>query len=172
MIDVEYYEEQLRATARSLLKMADGLAMGGMALPEGGLINLPQATQSSLQIEALRGWAKAEYANRRKRESYFHPDVFGEPAWDMLLDLYLANAKGDRVNISNACLGASVPASTGLRWIALLENAALVERYPSPDDLRVTYVRLTRSALDAMERYLADASKPSSFILAPSQPAR
>jgi hypothetical protein len=165
MIDVQYYEEQLRATAKSLLRLADGLATGAIPLPEAGLVNLAQPAQSSLQIEALRGWAKAEYANRRKRERYFPSDVFGEPAWDLLLDLYVANAKGERVNISNACLGASVPVSTGLRWIALLEGAGLLERYPSPDDQRVTYVRPTRAALDAMERYLADVTKPASFIL-------
>src|SRR3546814_1843272 len=41
-----------------------------------------------------------------------------DPAWDMLLDLYLAAERNTRpVSISSLCIASAVPATTALRWI-------------------------------------------------------
>lgn len=95
--------------------------------------------------------AQAELALRRRRDRLFPDRLFGEPAWDMLLDLYVAHADGRRICISSACIAAAVPPTTGLRCLAILERDGLVCRIADPADSRRVYLGLTPEA----ERLLA-----------------
>src|SRR3546814_1454123 len=61
-------------------------------------------------------------------------ELFGEPAWDMLLDLYAAALEGRRLSVSSSCLAAGVPPTTALRWQRLLVERELVERVPDLED--------------------------------------
>ncbi len=102
-----------------------------------------------------RGLAKNAYRARRLRETIFNElDLFGEPAWDMLLDLMVAHEAGARISVSSACVGACAPPTTGLRWLSILEGRGLVEREDDLLDGRRTYIRLTRKGLSKMEQYL------------------
>ena len=38
--------------------------------------------------------ARTLYAERRRRDRTFPVDIFGEPSWDILLDLFVAREKG------------------------------------------------------------------------------
>ena len=51
-------------------------------------------------------------------------DLFADPAWDILLQLYAASLGGRSLRLSD--LAASTPRSTVARWIALLEERALI----------------------------------------------
>ena len=93
-----------------------------------------------------------ELAARRRRENLFPPELFGEPAWDMLLDLYVAACSDRRVAISSACIAAAVPATTALRHIKILEQAGLVARQPDSADGRRCFVILTEHATALIER--------------------
>lgn len=46
---------------------------------------------------------------RRLREQMFSPELFADPAWDMLLDLYAARLERRRVSVSSLCIAAAVP---------------------------------------------------------------
>ncbi|WP_086607486.1 MarR family winged helix-turn-helix transcriptional regulator [Erythrobacter donghaensis] len=98
--------------------------------------------------------ARKAYALRRKRGAIFgNPDLFGEPAWDILLDLFIAQAEGKSVSVSSACIGSAAPATTGLRWLGVLADEGLVLRDPDPEDNRRVMVRLTPTGCAAMERF-------------------
>ena len=98
--------------------------------------------------------ARKAYALRRKRSAIFgNPDLFGEPAWDILLDLFIAHGEGKPVSVSSACIGSAAPATTGLRWLGVLADEGLILREPDPEDHRRVMVRLTSGGLAAMERY-------------------
>ncbi len=98
--------------------------------------------------------ARKAYALRRKRATIFgNPLLFGEPAWDILLDLYIAHAEGKPVSVSSACIGSAAPATTGLRWLGVLADEGLVERENDADDNRRVLVRLTSAGFEAMERF-------------------
>ena len=98
--------------------------------------------------------ARKTYALRRKRAAIFgNPDLFGEPAWDILLDLYIAHGEGKQVSVSSACIGSAAPATTGLRWLSVLADQGLVVRENDPEDHRRVLVRLTRAGLAAMDRF-------------------
>jgi DNA-binding MarR family transcriptional regulator len=90
---------------------------------------------------------------RRARAEHFPADLFADPAWDMLLDLYHAHLVQQRVTVSSLCVAANVPATTALRYIQALEQKQLVERHPDPLDKRRFFVGLTRSSVDSFERY-------------------
>lgn len=95
------------------------------------------------------------YFSRRSRERYFPGDLFGEPAWDLLLSLYVSTRQGKRTAIKEACLSAAVPEATALRWLTLLSDTQLVRRDPDPKDGRRTYVSLTDRGELAMTRFLS-----------------
>lgn len=102
----------------------------------------------------LAAFAQEEYANRRRRDGIFRPGIFAEPAWDMLLDLYVQEHLKRSVSIHSLCIAAAVPPTTALRWIGKLVERGLVERQPSVHDNRVIYIALTADGRTEMERYL------------------
>ena len=96
------------------------------------------------------------YRSRRRRDAAFgqDADLFGEPAWDILLDLLDADANGRRISVTSASLASSVPATTGLRMIAILEERGLVVRTDDPRDRRRSHVSLTGKGRAVMQSAL------------------
>lgn len=102
--------------------------------------------------------ARQIYASRRKRCAIFdNAELFGEPAWDILLDLYIAHAEGKQVSVSSACIGSAAPSTTGLRWLGILAQHDLVVREHDPDDQRRVLVHLSEGGLQAMDQFFASA---------------
>lgn len=99
--------------------------------------------------------AKAHYAERRRRIKFLPEQIFGEPSWDLLLDLFIAAREGKEVCTSSACLAAHVPQTTALRRLQLLEEQGLIERAGDPGDHRRTIIRLSVEGSLAMTRYFA-----------------
>jgi DNA-binding MarR family transcriptional regulator len=87
--------------------------------------------------------AREALAIRRRRERLFGPDLFSEPAWDILLELYIAHAEGVDVPVGNACLAASVPMTSALRWCQILQDRHIVYRERDPKDGRRIFLRMT-----------------------------
>lgn len=103
--------------------------------------------------------ARRTYRNRRTRGTLFGDEtLFGEPAWDILLDLFIAAKEGKRVPVTSACIGAAVPTTTALRWLAILEERGLVLREADPSDARRIFVRLSTDAYSKLVGYFAQAA--------------
>ncbi len=100
--------------------------------------------------------AASLYKARRRRAQYFAPaeDLFGEPAWDVLLDLFVAHERNQKVSVSSVSAAACVPTTTALRIIAKLTARGMIEDRPDPHDKRRRFLRLTESAVVAMQAYL------------------
>lgn len=92
---------------------------------------------------------------RAMRAKFFKAELFADPAWDMLLDLYRAHCDEHRVSVSSICLASGVPSTTALRWLSVLEEDGLIARRPDPFDGRRSFVRLTPKAIEAVEAYFA-----------------
>jgi len=97
--------------------------------------------------------AKLILRERRRRNDFFDPELFGEPAWDMLLDLYGHQLDQNRISVSALCSSSGVPATTALRWIGNLERAGLVLRRNDPLDGRRVWIELTNDGSSAVDRY-------------------
>lgn len=93
---------------------------------------------------------------RRRRGKLFDPSLFSEPAWDMLLDLFVSKVRGRRVSTTSLCLAASVTPPTGIRWIDTLEKHGLVRRVRVPDDGRLTLVEISDHAFGLMRKYVSE----------------
>lgn len=88
------------------------------------------------------------YDQRRKRNEIFGDDtLFGEPAWDIILDLLAKELEGKKSSVKSVCVGSCVPHTTALRWISILEQKGLIVREDDADDLRRTFIRLTPDGL-------------------------
>ena len=79
----------------------------------------------------------------RSRATVVGTELFADPAWNMMLDLFVRGVDGCSTTVTSACIGADAPSTTALRHLAILVERGLVERRPSPDDHRMHDVRLT-----------------------------
>ena len=92
---------------------------------------------------------------RQKRAELFGPSMFGEPAWEMLLQLY-SMAGASRQSMSRLAQLSGTSKATALRWIDYLLDRGLIIRQPHPTDLRTAFVELTDKGREKLEAYLAD----------------
>lgn len=99
-------------------------------------------------------YLRAVVAARTDREQIFKSDVFSDPAWEVLLDLAMAEASGRFVSVTSLCLASGVATTTALRRMDELQDLGLIERFPDGSDRRRTLVRLTEVGRSRMGVYL------------------
>ena len=105
-----------------------------------------------MSVETVRKIIRA----RRLRARYFPDHLFAEPAWDMLLDLFVASVRGRQVSVTSLCRAAEVSDATGLRWIDMLEGKGLVRRRSVSEEGHLRYVELSDGGFEAMCKYVLD----------------
>lgn len=118
------------------------------------LANVPYATgeePSDLQRRAL---ALRLLEQRRSRRDYLPEELFHEPAWDMLLALFLAHVDRRTMNVKTLVACAEAPVTTSQRWIDHLAKLKLVDRVIDPMDRRRIEVSLSETGVSAVARYL------------------
>jgi hypothetical protein len=79
--------------------------------------------------------------------------LYGEPAWDLLLDLYLRQKTGTRSSVTSACIGSRAPHTTALRYVAALCEAGWLERVIDDSDRRRNWLSLSSEAESKLDRY-------------------
>jgi DNA-binding MarR family transcriptional regulator len=119
-----------------------------------GHFELPDVKAIEVQDESNLLFAEQLFLERRNREKFLATDHFGEPQWDVMLDLFIAERRGKQISVSSACIAASVPPTTALRHIVLLTDQGHIERVPDPEDCRRVFLKLSRDMSAKMERYL------------------
>lgn len=123
----------------------------------------PEFIRHPTQMLDLEHWApltqrlaEREYANRRLREKFLNKDLFGEPSWDILVDLFICSLTGRQVSVSSVATASCVPATTALRYIEDLCDRGLIERKASIEDRRVSYLTLTAETRQAIASYFIE----------------
>ena len=114
-----------------------------------------KGTVAAVSPEVVKNVIKA----RRLRDRYFEPELFADPAWDILLELLHAELSQYRVSVSSLCIAAHVPATTALRWITTLTDTGLLRRRQDPSDARRVFIELTPRASDNLHRYFASLGR-------------
>lgn len=144
--DVKKLTEQLDA-AQSILeeiRLASGCEAFG-----------PRRQPSSDRQETALEAALRAYDNRQARTEFIGDhSIFGEPAWDMLLDLFIRQAQQEQISIKSACRQSQGPASTAMRWLNVLEHNGLIAVKQDPGDNSRHLVHLTAAGYEGMLRYL------------------
>jgi DNA-binding MarR family transcriptional regulator len=99
--------------------------------------------------------ARRLIAERQMRRRFLPADLFHEPAWDMMLALYVARAEDRVMNVKTLVASADAPVTTSQRWIDHLAKLRLVDRITDPADRRRIEVSLSLSGAEAIEGYLS-----------------
>ena len=138
--------DEANRIAASLARLSAGM---GLTAPASAADGLPDV--DAQQVRALA-------RDRRVREKFFPADLFADPAWDILLDLFQAELSQLRVTVSSLCAAAYVPPTTALRWIKMMTAQGFLVRRPDPHDSRRVFVELSDRSSTAMRRYFSEIS--------------
>ena len=158
-------QEEVARIARLLARLATEDMAG--AAPGPSFAGKPADDQVQAAARAYRAKSGLETASepvaardirrliriRRMRDELFPAEMFADPAWDMLLDLFAARLEQAQVSVSSLCIAAAVPATTALRWIKTLTDDGTFVRESDPRDGRRVFVALSERSLFAMTRY-------------------
>jgi DNA-binding MarR family transcriptional regulator len=79
--------------------------------------------------------------------------MFSDPAWDILLELYIAEWEQRRLSITALSDRSGVAGTTVLRWLELFEREGLISKRCDPLDRRRVYVSLSALGIRAMQAY-------------------
>ena len=128
---------ELRAIAGRLMLMAE-------QKDAPGEFECEQEAESTLfSDDLLAKLAREEYELRRSRQCFLDGDLFSEPSWDILLDLFASGIEGRKISVTSSCVASGVPRSTAMRHLTELEERGLVLRRSCELDGRVCYLSLT-----------------------------
>ena len=100
--------------------------------------------------------AREQLAVRKARRRYFPADLFHEPAWEMLVALFIIYQTDHSMNVKALVSCSDAPATTSQRWIDHLHKSGLIDRVTDTVDRRRIDISLSDRGYDAMVRYLKD----------------
>lgn len=135
MSDAQHGEPELGGHASAII--GDAAQIGAASPPPGA---------------ELAAWL---FMARRLREEVLGADLFSDPAWDIILDVYAASARGQKVQISSLSPMSGVPSSTARRWAHKLIARGLLERERDARDNRLTFVRLSQEGQARVRSFIA-----------------
>jgi DNA-binding response OmpR family regulator len=135
------------ALASHKSRSAPGAGAGAPKFPK------PSDAAKSGSTEAKRAALGALREVRKVRRKHLPEELFSDPCWEMLLDLYEAHLSAANVTVTGLGVMSGVPLSTALRRIHELQNHGLVDRVEDRDDRRRTYVKLTDKGLGAVDSF-------------------
>jgi DNA-binding MarR family transcriptional regulator len=143
--------EQLLQLSDEVSRIAGTLAqlsMGMSVRPSEHEVVEPQE-KTEVSPDAVKWLINA----RRERFRYISHELFADPAWDILLDLFYAEMTHKRVPVSSLCIASGVPATTGLRWIKSMAEQGILLRRPDQFDGRRVYIELAPDMSQALRQY-------------------
>jgi len=106
--------------------------------------------------EDLVRTAKRIIRLREARRKFLPEGYFEEPAYNILLDLYVATAEARVVYVNDACIASNTPTSTALRWISILVRDGFAMRFRDEKDARRTILEITPVGNRAISDMLRD----------------
>ncbi len=155
MTDFSIIETATQLLGKAGEQMQTASRTVNQALQLIGAPPIEEANRGDDSLETLALTARQLIKARRTRDHAFGlPDLFGEPAWEILLDLFVAKADGSRVSVSSACAASTAPHTTALRYLKALEDHSMIRRTPHETDARIVYVTLSEKAITSMTALL------------------
>ena len=147
--------------ARQVADMAQGLA----ALADK-LAGQPQPASSDVAEADCVAFLESQFRIRRLRARHLPGLSLGEPAWDILLDLAVAQYWRRETSVTSLCIAADVPSTTALRWINSMTKAGLIVRRSCERDGRRSFLAISPASFIAMLALAADALRTEGRVRA------
>jgi DNA-binding MarR family transcriptional regulator len=93
--------------------------------------------------------------SRRERAKLFGSGLFADPAYDILLFLFIKRDAGELVSTAKVCVASDVPEPTAIRYIRMLAEKGFLERMPHPRDKRIINLQLTPIGFEKLDGWLS-----------------
>jgi len=115
----------------------------------------PEETSANEEpSDALLERAESILRVRRTRERLFCRAMIGEPAFDLLLCLYVRSGQKES-SLTSLASAAGIPNSSATRWVRYLVDKGFVEVTESRSDRRATCVQIKPFGRAVMDEFLA-----------------
>lgn len=111
------------------------------------------APYTAVDIAVKKAIDLIEITKRRSR-LVSAANLFADPAWFILLDLFVRQHQGLQTSVSSACHASFSPVTTALRHIAILTERNIIQRQYDPVDQRRVYLQLTDETNEEIQRIL------------------
>jgi DNA-binding MarR family transcriptional regulator len=101
------------------------------------------------------------FENKRLRYIIVSQDLFSDPYWDILIELFHARLRGKNITVSAAATAGNMPQTTGLRYLDSLLSMEYVYRERDDWDGRKVFIRISDKAFLLMKEYFIRILKMS-----------
>jgi DNA-binding MarR family transcriptional regulator len=86
-------------------------------------------------------------------------ELFSDPAWGMLLELFHAEIGNRQVSLRRLCKASAASTPCAIRWLKALEDRELVSRQADPLNSGNEFLELTPKGSTALRLYFRDLGK-------------
>lgn len=117
-------------------------------------VEQPQETPRNLEVKSALAVARSLIHSRCAAQAAFPHDIFQDPAFDILLTLFISGEEGHKMPISAVVMSGGTPPTTGLRWVTKLEKLGMLLREDDPFDKRRQLLSLTEETRERMLQWL------------------
>lgn len=148
--------DQAMAPAATIARQVADMAQGLAALADK-LVEQPQPVSGDVAEADCIAFLESQFRIRRLRARHLPGLSFGEPAWDILLDLAIAHYWRRETSVTSLCIAADVPSTTALRWISSMTRAGLIVRRNCQRDGRRSFLAISPASYQSMLALAADA---------------
>ena len=104
----------------------------------------------AIEAMAPRAFFTSLLELRRMRERHFGTELFGEPAWDVMLQLMIARIDDKELKLSELVGNPASPPVMTHHYVGELIEARLVDRFENADDSNDFYLALSSEAARRM----------------------
>lgn len=155
-LDVEIVDHII-VTSAYAHHVASKVVLRGTAKPEpASMLRSPERREVS--AAALANARKVAHRRLLRQQLIGAPELFGDPAWEMLVDLFIHECEGKDLSIGALCVPVGIPMSSALRLVQKLCVAGIVRRIHDPVDGRRSIIRLDPVVAHRLRAYFeADA---------------
>ena len=151
--ELQAVSDQLRHLAEVLGHLAEVEAAASAA---DGLNDRPQVTPSLVSA--------VMHANDLRRD-YFGEGLFADPAWQMMLALFVARMARVEITHTTLCMLSGVASTTALRWIKVLVERGIAIRHGDPADGRRVKLSLSDDSAGRLHEYFEHALRLSPVLI-------
>ena len=132
----------------NLSRLTDDLAEAARLFDKAA----PQAGSEQRAIDTMtpRAFFASLLGLRRIRERHFGIELFGEPAWDIMLQLMIARIDQRDLRVGELCASAASSPEATFQYINELVDAKLVDRFENAADTGDFFLSLSSEAARRM----------------------
>jgi DNA-binding MarR family transcriptional regulator len=110
--------------------------------------------QENLPVEVTEDHVLSILSGRRGREAALGRELFSDPAWDILLELYAARLGERRMTLRELARSIDIPESTTARWISVLSDRGFVIALNDRREMVEASIELSAQGLAVMKRLI------------------